>query len=265
MAAYAELQVTSNYSFLRGASHIEELFAQASLLGLTALGITDRNSLASIVRAHQRAADTGIRLIIGCRLDLTDGPAVLVYPTDRPAYARLCRLLTIGKRRAGKRGCTLAWPDLAAHGDGLIAILLADTQAATAPGVIAQAALNAPAQDASTSTALARLRADFPDRAYVALTRRHRPNDAVRLQRLADLAAAESIPTVATGDVLYHAPRRRILQDVLTCIREGCTIDAAGFRRERFADRHLKSPAEMARLFARYPEAMSRTLEIVDR
>ena len=107
MTGYAELHVTSNYSFLRGASHIEELFAQASLLGLAALGITDRNSLAGIVRAHQRAGDTGVRLVVGCRLDLTDAPSVLVYPTDRPAYARLCRLLTIGKRRAGKGECSL--------------------------------------------------------------------------------------------------------------------------------------------------------------
>jgi error-prone DNA polymerase len=164
MAAYAELQVTSNYSFLRGASHIEELFAQASLLGLKALGITDRNSLAGIVRAHQRAADTGVRLIVGCRLDLTDFPPVLVYPTDRAAYARLCRLLTTGKRRAGKGACTLAWADLAAHADGLLAVLLAD-----------------PA-DETTRTNLARLRADFADRAYLALTLHRRPNDAVRLQ-----------------------------------------------------------------------------------
>src|SRR5208283_100644 len=116
------------------------------LLGLPALGITDRNSLAGIVRAHQRAADTGVRLVIGCRLDLTDSPPVLVYPTDRPSYARLCRLLTIGKRRAGKGACTLAWPDLAAHADGLIAVLLADTPAATASGATAQAAPNATAQ-----------------------------------------------------------------------------------------------------------------------
>jgi error-prone DNA polymerase len=245
--AYAELQVTSNYTFLRGASHIEELFAQASLLGLTALGITDRNSLAGIVRAHQRAADTGIRLIIGCRLDLTDATSILVYPTDRPAYARLCRLLTIGKRRAGKGACSLAWADLAAHAEGLLAILLADTQ------------------DAPTSTNLARLRATFPGRAYLALTLRRRPNDAVRLQHLADLATAEKIPTVATNDVLYHAPQRRILQDVLTCIRKGCTIDTAGFHRERSADRHLKPPAEIARLFARHPAAVARTLEITDR
>jgi error-prone DNA polymerase len=247
MPAYAELQVTTNYSFLRGASHIEELFAQASLLGLAALGITDRNSLAGIVRAHQRAADTGVRLVVGCRLDLTDAPPVLVYPTDRAAYARLCRLLTTGKRRAGKGACTLARADLAAHADGLIAVLLSDTA------------------DATTPTALARLRADFPDRAYLALTLHRRPNDAPRLQHLADLAAAENIPTVVTGDVLYHAPRRRILQDVLTCIRHGCTIDDAGFRRERSPDRHLKPPDEIGRLYARHPDAIARTLEITDR
>jgi error-prone DNA polymerase len=247
MTGYAELQVTSNYSFLRGASHLEELFAQASLLGLTALGVTDRNSLAGIVRAHQRAADTGIRLVVGCRLDLTDGVAVLVYPTDRAAYARLCRLLTIGKRRAGKGLCTLAWSDFAADADGLIAVLLAETP------------------DAAASANMIRLRSDFADRGYLALTPRLRPNDAVRLQRLADLAAGARLPTVATGDVLYHAPRRRILQDVLTCIREGCTIDDAGYRRERFVDRHLKRPEEVARLFALHPEAVARSIEITDR
>ena len=104
MTGYAELQVTSNYSFLRGASHVEELMAQARLLGLPALGITDRNTLAGIARAHQRAEEAGIRLVVGCRLDLRDGLPVLVYPTDRAAYARLCRLLSIGKGRAGKGG-----------------------------------------------------------------------------------------------------------------------------------------------------------------
>jgi error-prone DNA polymerase len=123
MPRYAELQVTTNYSFLRGASHIEELFAQAAVLGLPALGITDRDSLAGIVRAHQRAEEAGVRFVVGCRLDLLDGCSVLVYPTDRPAYAGLTRLLTIGKKRAGKGGCNLNWDDLAAHADGLLAIL----------------------------------------------------------------------------------------------------------------------------------------------
>jgi error-prone DNA polymerase len=239
---YTELQTTTNYSFLRGASHIEELFAQAAMLGLPALGIADRNSLAGIVRAHQRAQEAHVRLVIGCRLDLTDGTSVLVYPTDRPAYSNLCRLLSIGKSRAGKGACHLDWDDLAAHGDGLIAVLC------TPP----------------TIEKLQRLKADFADRAYVALTLQRRPNDAVRLQQITDLARQARVPTVVTGDVLYHVPQRRVLQDVLTCIRAGCTIDDAGFRRERSVDRHLKSPAEMARLFAQHPAAVARTQEIVE-
>ncbi|HVB69526.1 MAG TPA: error-prone DNA polymerase, partial [Acetobacteraceae bacterium] len=246
MTGYAELQVTTNYSFLRGASHVEELVAQATHLGLQAIGITDRNTLAGMARAHQRAAEAGIRLVVGCRLDLRDSLPVLVYPTDRAAYARLCRLLTLGKGRAGKGACDLAWQDLAAHGDGLIAILFPD------------------APDAALAASLARLRADFPGRAYLALTLRRRPGDAVRLRELADMAQAARVLTVATGDVLYHVPQRRILQDVVTCIREGCTIEQAGFRRERTLDRHLKSPKEMARLFARHSEAVTRTLEIVE-
>ncbi|HUN41561.1 MAG TPA: error-prone DNA polymerase [Acetobacteraceae bacterium] len=296
MTGYAELQVTSNFSFLRGASHVEELMAQAKLIGLSAIGITDRNSLAGIARAHQRAEDVGIRLVVGCRLDLTStpsyrwspprrtggaaeptpflsvvskvvdgGPApamtrgqaasamtpaslsVLVYPTNRAAYARLCRLLSIGKARAGKGACELTWQDLADHGEGLLAVLLPH------------------APDAALVHHLVRLRADFPNRCYLALTLRRRPGDAARLQRLADAAQASRVPTVATGDVLYHTPERRMLQDVLTCIREGCTIDQAGFRRERSFDRALKSPTEMARLFSRHPEAVARTLEIVER
>jgi error-prone DNA polymerase len=244
---YAELQVTSNYSFLRGASHVEELFAQAATLGLPALTITDRNSLAGLVRAHQRAAETGLRLVAGCRLDLRDGTALLAYPTDRPAYSRLCHLLSAGKKRAGKGKCDLDWNDFAAHAEGLLAILLPDEA------------------DDLTATRLTRLRATVGDRAYLALTLRRRPGDAVRLRMLAEQAQAARVATVATGDVLYHAPHRRILQDVLGCIRQGCTIDEAGFRRERFTDRHLRSPAEMARLFAAHPDAVARTLEITER
>ncbi|MBV8456331.1 MAG: PHP domain-containing protein, partial [Acetobacteraceae bacterium] len=242
--AYAELQVTTNYSFLRGASHIEELFAQAAMLGLPALGIADRTSLAGIVRAHQRAADTGVRLVVGCRLDLTEGGSVLVYPTVRAAYARLTRLLTIGKRRAGKGKCAIGWLDLTASNDGLIGILV---DGIDHPGAIPQ------------------FRDSFGDRAYLAMNLRRRPNDAVRLEQLNRLSRQYRVPTVATGDVLYHVPERHILQDVMTCIREGCTIDDAGFRRERFSDRHLLSPEEMARRFARYPDAVARTMEVVDR
>jgi error-prone DNA polymerase len=240
---YTELQVTTNYSFLRGASHVEELMACAAVLGMPALAVTDRNSLAGIVRAHQRARDVGIRLIVGCRLDLTDGPSVLVYPTGRTGYSGLTRLLSVGKGRAGKGKCELYWPDLAGAADDLLAILCTDP----------------------TQGNIQCLKKDFGDRAYVALTLMHRPNDAVRLRMIADMAAALGVPTVATNDVLYHAPGRRILQDVVTCIREGCTIDELGFRRERSAVRHLQSPAEMIRLFARHPDAVAHTREIADR
>ncbi|MBV9653690.1 MAG: error-prone DNA polymerase [Acetobacteraceae bacterium] len=247
MTGYAELQVTSNYSFLRGASHVEELLLQARHLGLPTLGITDRNSLAGIVRAHQRAEEVGVRLVVGCRLDLSDGTSVLAYPTDRGAYARLCRLLTLGKGRAGKGGCDLTWGDLAAGGDGLLLILLPD------------------AADAELDMQLARLAADFPGRGYQALTRHFGPNDHVRVYRQAEMAARHGIPAVATGDVLYHVRERRILQDVLTCIREGCTIDDAGCLLERGGDRHLLTPREAGLLFPNHPEAVERTLEIVER
>ena len=244
---YAELQATSNYAFLRGASHPEELLIAAKTLGLQALAITDPNTLAGLLRAHGRAREIDVRLVVGCRLDLQDGTSLLAYPMDRPAYARLCQMLTAGKTRAGKGACLLTWEDVAAIAEGLLAILL--------PGEA----------DAVTEADLHRLHCAFGDRAYLALTLRRRPGDAVRLRQLGDMAQAARVATVATGDVLYHTPERRVLQDVMTCIREGCTIDAAGDRLERYADRHLRTPAEMARLFADYPEAIARTVEIAER
>ncbi|PNE12817.1 MAG: error-prone DNA polymerase [Beijerinckiaceae bacterium] len=246
-ARYAELQCTSHFSFLRGASSCEELFAEAAKLGIAALAIVDRNSLAGIVRAHEAAKATGIRLIVGCRLDLADGMSILVYSTDRPAYARLCRLLSLGKKRGGKAQCRLDWSDVAAYSEGLIAVLVPDKA------------------DDSCALRLRRLTEAFGDRAYLALTLRRRPNDALHLHELSTMAARAGVPTVVTNDVLFHVPARRILQDVVTCIRHNCTIDDAGFRRERHADRYLKSPEEMARLFSRYPEALARTVEIAER
>lgn len=244
---YAELQITSHFSFLRGASSCDELFMRAKELGIEALGIVDRNSLAGIVRAHQAAKDTGIRLIVGCRLDLTEGTSVLVYPQNRPAYARLCRLLSLGKKRAGKGRCHLEWADLQIYADGLIAVLLPDLA------------------DETCALQLRRLREAFRDRAYMALTLRRRPNDQLRLWKLSNLAAAAKVATVVTNDVLFHDPARRILQDVITAIRHNVTVDELGFRRERHADRYLKPSEEMHRLFSRYPEALSRTIEITER
>ncbi|WP_342365240.1 PHP domain-containing protein [Paracoccus ravus] len=244
---YAELQVTSQFSFLRGASSAEELFATAATMGIKTLAVTDRNTLAGIVRAHEAAKAAGIRLVVGCRLDLTCGMAALVYPMDRAAYARICRLLTFGKSRAGKGSCHLDWADLALHAEGLIAVLIPDQA------------------DETCGLHLRRLRETFGDRAYLALTLRRRPNDQLRLHHLARLAARMGVATVVTNDVLYHEPTRRMLQDVVTAIRHNLTIDELGFRRERHADRYLKSPEEMHRLFSRYPEALARTAEITAR
>lgn len=244
---YAELQVTSHFSFLRGASSVEELFSQAALQGIEALAVVDRNSLAGIVRAHEAARTTGVRLIVGCRLDLNDGMSLLVYPTDRDAYSRLCRLLSLGKGRAGKAKCHLEWSDVVAYGAGLIAVLLPDLA------------------DETLALRLRHLREAFGDRAYMALTLRRRPNDQLRIHDLAVLALKMGVPCVVTNDVLFHEPGRRILQDVVTAIRHNITIDALGQRRERHADRYFKPPQEMHRLFARYPDALARTIEIAER
>ncbi|MFN3388669.1 MAG: error-prone DNA polymerase [Allosphingosinicella sp.] len=244
---YHELQVTTHFSFLRGASGAEDLFAAAALLGLPALGVVDRNSVAGMVRAWEAAKATGVRLVAGCRLDLADETGLLVYPTDRAAWSRLTRLLSVGKARAGKGKCALHWGDVEAHADGLIAVHLPDE-----------------ADDANAAL-LARLKRTFGNRAYQALTLRRRPGDALRLHRLDGQARAARVRSVATGDILYHAPERRMLQDVMTAIREKTTIDDLGFRRERHADRHLKAPEEMARRFAAYPDAVAATAEMARR
>ncbi len=247
MMRYAELQVTTHFSFLRGASSAEQLFATAKLLGIEALGIVDRNSLAGIVRALEASRATGVRLVVGCRLDLADGMSILVYPTDRRAYSRLTRLLTLGKGRGGKANCILHLDDVALYADGLIGVLV--------PDLI----------DETCSVQLRKMAEIFGDRAYVSLSLRRRPNDQLRLHELSNLAARHRVKTVVTNDVLFHEPARRQLQDVVTCIRTGTTIDDVGFERERHADRYLKPPDEMARLFPLYPEAMARTMEIVER
>ncbi|WP_158747678.1 error-prone DNA polymerase [Acidisphaera sp. L21] len=247
MPDYVELQVTSNYSFLRGASRVEELLLQAKALGMDTLAIADRNTLAGIARAHARSIEAGIQLVIGCRLDLVDGLPLLAYPVDRAGWGRLCRLLTLGKARGGKEGFEIRWADLVEHGQGLLLILLPE------------------AADERLRTELTRLRQDFGGRCYLSLCLRRRPGDAVRIRQLAEMAQSARVLTAVTGDVLYHAPSRRILQDIVTCIREGCTIDEAGYRLERFADRHLKTPVEMGRLFRDYPEAVARSAEIATR
>jgi error-prone DNA polymerase len=247
MSGYVELQCASHFSFLRGASSAEELFATAAVLRMEALAITDWNTLSGIVRAHEAAKATGVRLIIGCHLKLRDGTSLLVYPTDRPAYSRLTRLLSLGKSRAGKAKCDLTWDDVAAWSEGLVAIIVPDR----ANGLLRMQ--------------LIRMRDIFDANAYCALTLRRRPRDHMRLHEIATMATGLRVATVATNDVLFHAPERRILQDVVTCIRDRTKIDDLGFKRERHADRHLKAPDEMARLFKLWPEAVARSAEIAER
>ncbi|MBV9523090.1 MAG: error-prone DNA polymerase, partial [Alphaproteobacteria bacterium] len=247
---YAELQVTSNFSFLRGASHPEELAAAARGLGHAAFALTDRNTLAGVVRAHKAAEEVGIRFVLGCRLDLADGQSLLAFPEDRAAYGRLSRLLTLGKRRAPKGECHLGYADLAEYGAGQLVVALPPDR---------------PVPGDEWEAFLGRLAADFRGRAYLAAQHLYRGDDGKRLHRLAALARRFGLPLLAVNDVLYHTPERRRLQDVVTCIREGCTIDAAGFRLEAHAERHMKPGAEMARLFRDHPEAVSRTLEIAER
>ncbi len=244
MATYVELQVTSHFSFLRGASSPEELFAAAALLGHEALGLADWGSVAGVVRGWDGQKTTGVRMIPGARVDLTDGRVLLLYPTDRTAWSRLTRLLTAGKARGGKGRCILDWSDVVAHADGLIAILVPDMP------------------DDATATHLAELRDVFGQRGYLALSLRRRPDDVERLHRLDGMARDANMRCVATGDVLYHAPEARPLQDVMTAIREKTTIDALGFRRERFMDRSLKSPYEMERRFAAFPDAIAASADI---
>ena len=245
--AYVELQCASYFSFLQGCSAPDDLFARAKELKMDALAIADRNTLAGMVRAHVAAQEHGVRLIIGCRLDLRDGMSLLVYPVGRSGYGRLCRLLSLGKTRAGKGGCDLDWSDVEDFHEGLIAIFVPDEA------------------DELFAVRLRKFKALFADRAYMALTLRHRQNDHLRLHALSNLAAKLRVPTVATNDVLYHSHDRAMLHDVVTCIRHRCTIDTMGDLRHKYADRFLKSPEEMGRLFSDYRHALSRTEEIADR
>ncbi|WP_454762073.1 error-prone DNA polymerase [Caulobacter segnis] len=247
--AYAELQTTTNFSFLRGASHAGELAIAADVLGLSAIGVTDRNSLAGVVRAWTAAKTRRVRVLTGCRLDFMDGaPSLICYPTDREAFGRLTRLLTVGQRRADKGECHLAWQDFLDHSDGQLGLIIP-------PRTL----------DEAFARDLARMAGDLGGRVWLAASRAYAAQDLKRISRLDMLGREAGAPMIATNDVLYHGPERRPLQDVLTCVREHCTIQEAGFHLEANAERHIKAPAEMARLFQRWPRAVERTVEVVER
>ena len=243
MSRYAELCTTTNFSFLRGASHGSELVMRAGELGLAAIGIADRNTLAGVVRAHVAAREAGLRLLVGARLVPRDGPEIITYPTDRAAYGRLSRLLSEGKMRAVKGDCDLTLDGILNASEGQILIVVPpEAPSADFPGV------------------LARIAGVAPGRTYLAARYAYAGRNRERLARLQALGDQAGAPIIATNDVLYHVPDRRPLQDVLTCIREHRTLETAGFLLEANGERHLKDAGEMARLFRGFEPALTRTL-----
>ncbi|WP_188505981.1 error-prone DNA polymerase [Parapedobacter pyrenivorans] len=251
--SYVELQVTSNFSFLRGASHPEELAERAAALGYSAIAITDRNSFAGIVRAHMAAKKHGIRLIPACRLDLLDGPSLLAYPTDLAAYGRLSTLLTTGNRRAEKGKCHLYKADVYAHSAGIEFIAVPPDK------LTASFAL-----EPDYIRHITEYRQELGSHLCLGAVRTYTGDDAKKLFRIHQLCQQLDMPMVALNDIHYHIPQRRELQDVLTCIREKCTLQTAGYRLHSNAERYLKPAEEMDRLFRQYPEAIRNAAAIAD-
>ncbi|MGY4290911.1 error-prone DNA polymerase [Bradyrhizobium sp. LM2.7] len=258
-SAYAEISITTNFSFLRGGSDPRAYVHQASILGVPAIGIADHNTLAGVVRAYKELDNAEVlnkpKLLIGARIVFIDGtPDILVYPRDRAAYGRLCQLLTKGKRgdditRIEKGECHLTFADLLAFSEGQLLVL-------TLPHRF---------EPAQALDILAKLKASRAEGVWLAASLLYRGDDRRRLMRLGDLAAAAKVPLLATNEVLYHHPARRPLQDVLTCIRGKTTIDAIGRKLEANAERFLKTPGEMSRLFRDFPDAIAETMRFADK
>jgi len=258
--AYAELMVTSNFSFLRGGSHPDELIVRAAALGLKGIGLCDRNSMAGVVRSYAALRDlkgdkalaphiADFRYVVGTRLVFADETAdILAYPSDRAAYGRLTHLLTTGNRRAAKGECELRFEDLEAFAQGQLFIVHID-----------ESRFEAGARTLRKMHMLA------PGRVWLAAACTYQGEDRLRLNRLAHLAARTGVPLIAVNDVIYHDPGRRPLQDVVTCIREHLTIAEAGTRLEANAERHLKEPWEMARLFREHKDALAETMRFLGR
>jgi len=254
--AYAEIGITTNFSFLRGGSHPKDYVHEAGNLRLAAIGIADHNTLAGVVRAYSAIDDPDVKhkpkLLIGSRLVFIDGtPDILVYPRDRAAYGRLCRLLTRGKRgeETLKGECHLKFDDLLEFAEGQLLAL----------------ALPHRFEEAKAQEVLDRLRSSRADGVWLAASLLYRGDDRRRLAQLQRIALHAGVPLLATNEVLYHHPSRRPLQDVLTCIREKATIETIGKRLEANAERHLKPAEEMARLFRDAPEAVAETMRFAGR
>ena len=274
MTTYAEIAVTTNYSFLRGASHPKELVQAAAELGLAAVGIADRNTLAGVVRAyaaHQEIKGNKPKLLVGACLVFRDGtPNILAYPTGRVAYGNLCRLLSAGKRHAPKGECYLNFDDLLDWQEGLLLVVIPSHPDAPRSAVeISKNFWNKKddvddkteirTSDTDLKSLLENLSNVAPNRVWLGVSMPHHGDDQRRLAHFKGLSEATGVPLLATNDVLYHCAERRELHDVVTCIREHTTLNEAGRLLEANAERHLKSPDEMIKLFHETPEAITET------
>ena len=251
-AAFVELGVTTCFSFLRGASDAVDLATTANRLGYDKLGCADLNTMAGVVRLHAEASKAQIVPVIGCRLQLVSGEEFLAYPCDRAAYGRLCTLLSKGKMQnldgawQDKGTCHITLDDLARYSDGVQLIVV--------PRVDVD----------SFASGLHRLKNALPTLKQIAACYLYRGDARARINRLDNLAKTHGMSILATNDVHYHAPERRPLQDVMTCILHKTTIQKAGFLLDANAERHLKSPTQMAQLFAEWPHAIKATRDIAD-
>ncbi len=273
---YAELCCKSNFSFLRGASHPEELAKTAASLGYAALAVTDRNTLAGVVRMHCAAKACELKLIVGAEMTPVDAPPVTLYATDRGAYGRLCRIITQGRLREKKGHCAVTLADIAERNEGLMATVAGAAILEAAPVFACQpnGKISPPHNTASGGLRVSNpsptdwlgvYRDMFGDRLYLAASVHGGADDERRLAKMDALARSGGVPMIATNDVYYHQRESRFLQDVLTCIREHYTLEEAGRKLFANAERHLKPIDDMQRLFLEYPQAMARTMEIADR
>ncbi len=248
---YAALWCKSNFSFLEGASHPEELVETAHRLGLGAVALTDRDGVYGVVRAHQKARELGLHLLIGAQITLTDGSHLLLLAQDTAGYAGLCRLISAGRLRSPKGQCSLRWREVYEHAAGLVALWGGEGSL-----------LLAEAEPLSVAN---ELREAFGDRLYALLTRHRRAEEPALEQRLRRRAERWSLPLVAATEVLYHSPARRPLQDVLTCIRHGVPLSQAGRLLRPNAEHDLKAPQAFAQRFADQPAALARSREVAER
>ena len=251
MSSYVPLWCKSNFSFLEGASHPDELIEEAYRLGLPALALTDRDGVYGIVRAHVKARELGLRLIVGSQVTAQDESTIILFAQDRRGYANLCRILTAGRLRSEKGESAVTWDEIYHHAEWLIALWGGDQSL-----IVGEVEPNEVAGN---------LRDAFGDRLYGMITRHRREDEVVQEARLRERANRYGFQLAAANEVLYHTPARRPLQDVLTAIRYGIPVAACGRRLKANAEHALQSPYIFARLFADDPAAIVRTQEIADR